>query len=142
MAYAADEDLRRRRLIAEIRPEWRGKDHQAAAAVIRDQHSVGVVPEFAGGPQPPARRRDRARVNGLDRRVEKLAAFEKERAALGKENREALIRRDDRRVGFDLREIGIDGGVDRRIVVRRPFQIDTCIFLYWPREDRTAEAIP
>ena len=49
---------------------------------------------------------------GGNRRVEDIDAFEEERALLGKEDGEALVRRDDELVCFDLRKVRIDGEVE------------------------------
>jgi hypothetical protein len=50
-------------------------------------------------------------VHDRDRRLENLDAFEEEGAALREEDREALVGRDDELIGFDLREVGVQGEV-------------------------------
>jgi hypothetical protein len=65
----------------------------------------------------------------LNRRLEQIGALEEERALLGKEKREAFVRRDLRGVGLDLREIGFDGEVDRVVGIRVYLtSIPTCGF--------------
>ena len=49
------------------------------------------------------------------RRREQLDALEEERPLLGEEEGEALVGRDLRHVRLDLREVGVDRGVERRV---------------------------
>ena len=71
-----------------------------------------------------ARRGDRARVDRLDRRREEVDALEEERPLLRVEEREALVGRDLRDVGLDLREVRVHGGVDRGPGARRPLDVE------------------
>src|SRR5882762_11757426 len=54
-------------------------------------------------------------MNGRDLGIEDVDALEEERPFLRKENREPLVCRDDQLIRFDLREIRIDGKVERDV---------------------------
>src|SRR4029077_5914010 len=97
-----------------------GDDDTAASAVFGDEGGVGVGAGLAGRAQAPARGRNRARVDRLNRRLEKITRFEKERTLLRVEEREPRVDRNLSDVGFDLRKIRVDRRVDRRVRVRGP----------------------
>src|SRR5262245_44698937 len=71
----------------------------------------------------------RAGMDGLQRRLKKIDALKKEGPLLFEEDRESLVGRDHRLVGFDLREIGIDCGVEsdgrRQAELRRQPRIES-----------------
>jgi hypothetical protein len=70
-------------------------DDVARPVVGGEHHAVGVAPAPAREFHRRVRIDDGARVDGRQRRLENLDAFEEERPALGEEDRETLVRRDD-----------------------------------------------
>jgi hypothetical protein len=58
-------------------------------------------------------------VHYVQRKLKQVDAFEKEGTLLLKEDWESLVRRDDRRVGFDLREVR----VNRKVNVEFAFSV-------------------
>src|SRR5947209_16070905 len=109
-----------RREVARLRA---GDDRQPAATVVRGEHRVRRISGSRGGAETRTRRCDRPRVRDLERCVEEVESFEEERPLLLKEDRETLVDRDLRNVGFDLREIGVDRRVDRGRCRGRPLQV-------------------
>src|SRR5207237_655519 len=73
----------------------------------------GITPALARQLRREVRVNDRARVDGGDHRAEDVFAFEEEGALLFEEDWKALIGCADGRVRFDLREVWIDGKVER-----------------------------
>ena len=100
-----------------------GDDDETAPAILGGEHGVGRVPDLAGGAPAPARRGDRARVDRGDWRAEEVDALQEERALLRVEERETVVDRDLGHVGFDLREVGVDRGVERGGRARRPLHV-------------------
>ena len=94
------------------------QDHAPAPAILGHEERVGIRSLIAGGAHPPGGRVDAARVRGRDRRGQQIGSFEEERALLRKRQREAVVDVDLRHVGFDLREIGIERGVERQTRAR------------------------
>ena len=80
----------------------------------RQQRDIGAG-ALAGQLDRGQRRGDPARVDQVVGRVEQLGAVEKERALLRKEQRAARIEGELTSVGLDLREIRIDGAVQRQV---------------------------
>src|SRR5436190_17688290 len=69
------------------------RQHRTASAVIvRDKDRVADAGLLTGYPSADDRRRNRPRVDRLDRRGEEIGALEKERPLFGKEERKALVR--------------------------------------------------
>jgi hypothetical protein len=66
---------------------------------------------------------DASRINQLIRRVELLDPFQKERSLLGEEDRFAWIVAELGFVGFDLREIRLEGAVHRHVRRNAPSQV-------------------
>src|SRR5260370_21427764 len=64
--------------------------------------------------------------------TEKIRIFQEERPFLGKEDFKALVHRVLRLVGFDLREIRIDGRVEHQTVVKYKFGIEADFALNVP----------
>ena len=58
-----------------------------------------------------------------------ILAFEKERPLLFKENGKPLIDRDDSLISFDLRKIGIDGGIENDIWGKTELHVQTKIII-------------
>ena len=56
-----------------------------------------------------------ARVHRRQRRLKNVDTFEEERALLLEEDREALVRGDNRLIGLDLREVGVVGEVEHEV---------------------------
>src|SRR5262249_40499446 len=77
------------------------------------QQPEAVAPATPGQLERVIRIDYRTRVDGLQRRLKKIAALEKEGPLLFEKDREALVGRDHGLVGFDLGEIRIDRGVER-----------------------------
>ena len=98
-------------------------DGAAAAPVARHEHGVGGAAHFAGGARPPLGRGDGARVDDLERRLEQIRAFEKERPLFGIEQRELRVHAQLGHVGFELREVGPERGVERGAGPGGPFDI-------------------
>src|ERR1700756_3276828 len=65
-------------------------------------------------------------INGAG---EVVAVFDEERAFFRKENFEALVDRDLRLVGFDLAEVGVDGGIENEAVAQDVLGIDSALGL-------------
>ena len=83
----------------------------ARRIVRREEEAVGVAAPLASELSGDVGVNDRARVDGGDERAEDVYAFEEERSLLFEEDREALVRRVDGRVGLDLCEVGVNGEV-------------------------------
>ena len=98
--------------------------HQPPPRSCAIEQRVRVLAVLAGRARTPARRGERARVDGLDRRAEELDPFQKERPLLREEDGEALVRRDRGHVRLHLREVGIDRGVDGHVGVRGPLEVE------------------
>src|SRR5262249_32743812 len=58
---------------------------------------------------------DGARMHGRNLRIENVDAFEEERTLFWKEDRKALVRRNDKLVGFNLRKVGIEREIQGHI---------------------------
>src|SRR6266567_1780375 len=69
--------------------------------------------------------RDATREHHVDWTDEVVAVFQKERTLLGKENFEALVDGDLRLVGFDLADIGTEGGIEDEAVVQDELGIES-----------------
>ena len=89
------------------------QDHQAPAVILAAQDGVRERTLLAGGAHPPLGVGEGPGVNELDRRVEEVGSLEEERPLLGIEQREALIHGDLGDVRFHLREVRLDGRIDR-----------------------------
>ena len=76
--------------------------------------------EFSGQLCTGLRRDDLTSIDQLIGRIEQLEPVEKERALLWIEESESLIEQNLPDVGLDLREIGIDGSVEREILADPP----------------------
>src|SRR5205085_7181664 len=84
--------------------------------IVRGQQQAeGIAPGLAGQLDGVIGIDDRARVDGLNRRLKEVYAFEEERALFGEEDREALVGRDHWLIGFDLREVRVDREVERHV---------------------------
>ena len=82
-----------------------------------EEEAEGVAPALARQLDRDVGVNDGARVDGRELRAEDFDAFEEEGALLLEEDGEALVGRVDRGVGLDLREVGVDGEVERRVGV-------------------------
>ena len=89
-----------------------GDDPPGIPARARDHQAERIPPAFAGQLQGDVRVDDRARVNGADRRLKNLDAFEKERSFLWEEDRKPLVGRNHQLIRLDLREVRIDREVE------------------------------
>src|SRR6266508_1852312 len=86
---------------------------EIAWRVVRSQQQPEAVPPATPGQLERVIGIDyRAGMDGLQRRLKKIDALKKEGPLLFEEDRESLVGRDHRLVGFDLREIGLDRGVE------------------------------
>src|SRR6185437_6254601 len=81
--------------------------------VAGDQETEGIAAALPGQLYGGIRIDDRPRMHRLQWRLQDFDAFEKEWPLLFKENREALIGGDDSFVRLDLREVRVQGHIER-----------------------------
>src|SRR5690606_10971770 len=93
---------------------------QLRCRIAGDEGPVSAVVGATGDAQAEVRIRDLAGVQHLQRRVEVVRALHEERTFLGEIQREIAGQVQLRLVGFDLREVRIDGRVDGKVAGRRP----------------------
>ena len=106
-------------------------EHRVVAAAGRgggvvDGHQIGHARGLRHAPGEPGRRERRHDPAGVDQvvgRGELLDAVEEERAFVGEEERLARVELELPGIGFDLREVGIHGAVEREGVGDAPAHV-------------------
>src|SRR5258708_38711652 len=101
MSDAADDVSRFEIHRREKRSVRSGNDRESTATILRREKRVRRPADAPGAAYSPPRRRDRPRVDDLQRHVEEIEPFQEKRSLLGKENRETLI-------DGDLRDVRLD----------------------------------
>ena len=93
-----------------------GGDGLAGLAIVGDKESeIGVI-DLSRHADAVLGMHDVARVDEIDGRDKVVGVLEKEGPQLGKVDGEALIDGELRLLGFDVAEVGVDGGVDHDAV--------------------------
>ena len=95
-----------------------GAGHRRRSVVDRGEKGHLGARRFAGELGRGDGLHDPPRVDQLARRVELLDPVEKEGPLLGEEERGAWIEDELAGIGFDLREIRMEGAVERQVVVQ------------------------
>ena len=98
--------------------------------VGRHQKSERILAYLSGQLGCEVRIDDRSRIERLKRRIESVFPFKKEWPLFVKEDRKSLIRRYNRCVCLDLREIRIDRRIERYVRRDRVFKVYSDVFLY------------
>src|ERR1044072_5003346 len=105
---------------------------ESARALVRGQHqAIGISPCLADKLDRDFGIDNRARVHDVQRQLEQLDAFKKERSLLLKEDREALVGGDYGGIRFYLSEVRIDGKIEGRICIQRVSRRQSDIKLDW-----------
>ena len=103
----------------------------AGRLVVGDQHPDGGLAHLAGHLAAVSGVDDGPRVHEVHRprQAENLLSLEEERAQLGEEQREPLVHFNLRPVRLDLREVGVEGEVERQVRRQPVLEIDTALGL-------------
>ena len=127
----------RSRLIGVVGRIGARQKHKAAAAVVHRQRAAGEVDIAPGAAQAPARLREAACVEGFGGRAQQVGRLEEEGPLLGEEQGEARVAGKLRHIERELREVGVERGVDDELGARPPLHIQARVHLAVAHARRT-----